>query len=269
MKAKWKVIVPLVVIVALAGILGGHTLMKRQEAKAAELKAQQEAQLKASASPTPTVAPTMPEVTLPPIITPAPKASTKPGGSSAGETVTTEPDGTIVITPDWQEQIEGASKIITPDSQATANIGSGGGDLKLGEDGAFHGDNPPTATPAPIQTPTPTVRSTPAPAGTPPVASTTAPGGLVKPETPETPTDPTPETTPAPDPSQGDQEGGPKPPSYNGRYDGEISPDGLYGWLGGFGWIKLGGSNGGTGGELGGWEGDTHTGLSGHKVGNM
>lgn len=269
MKSKWKILVPVLVVITLAGIFGGYTLMKQREAKAEELKAQQEAELKASAFPSPSVAPTMPEVTLPPIITPPPKASTKPDGTVAGPTTTTEPDGTIVITPDWQEQIERASKIITPGSQVTANIGSGGGDLELGEDGAFHGDNPPTATPAPIQTQTPTVRPTPAPAGTSPVTSTTAPGGLVKPETPEMPTDPTPDATPSSDPSQGDQEGGSKPPSYNGHYDGEISPDGLYGWLGGFGWIKLGGSNGGTGGQIDDSDYGWAPGEGGATVGSM
>lgn len=288
MKNKLKIILPAgliaLALICVIVVRQGDPGTEEGKSQTTTLGAQQTL----SAEETPDLAMTAvpPEVTLPPIITPPPKASAdsgkEPGGSSAGETVTTEPDGTIVITPDWQAQIDHASKIVTPDSQVTANIGGGGGDMELGKDGAFHGDNPPTATPAPIQTPTPTVRPTPAPVATPPAAATrdpeatppentpTAPGGLVKPGTPETTKDPTPEATPSPDPSQGSQEGPGGPPSYNGRYDGEISPDGLYGWIGGFGWIKMGGSDGGTGGQID--DSDRYapgTGLTGNKVGEM
>lgn len=271
MKNKLKVIVPagLIVLALICVIVvrQGDPSMDDDKNQPTILGAQQTQSAEETPDQTMT---TVPEVTLPPIITPPPKASAGPGGSPAGETVTTEPDGSIVITPDWQEQIEKASRIITPESQVTANISGGGGDLELGKDGAFHGDNPPTATPEPIQTPTPTVRPTPAPVATPPAATTTAPGGLVMPGTTETTKDPATEATPSPDPSQGDQEGGPKPPSYDGKYDGQISPDGLYGWIGGFGWIKMGGSDGGTGGQID--DSDRYapgTGLTGNKVGSM
>lgn len=275
MKDKLKIIFPAgliaLALICVIAVRQGDPGTEKGKNQTTTLGARQT--LSAEETPNDLTMTTVPEVTLPPIITPPPKASAgldkEPDGSSAGETVTTKPDGTIVITQDWQEQIEKASGIVTPESQVTANMGSGGGDLELGKDGAFHGDNPPTATPEPIQTPAPTVRPTSAPVATPPATATTAPGGLVKPGTPETTKDPAPEATPSPDPTQGAQEGPGGPPSYNGHYDGEISPDGLYGWIGGFGWIKMGGSDGGTSGELGGWEGDTHTGLSGNKVGSM
>lgn len=185
--------------------------------------------------------------TLPPIPSTAPvytaTPETGPDSSPAGEQVTTEPDGTVVITPDWQEQIDKASKIVTPGSQVTANIGGGGGELELGKDGAFHGDNKPTPAPAASQQPGSSQK--PAPAATPSPAPTTAP--VVNTPAPVESSSPT--VPPVPTPTQGTQEGN-GPPSYNGTYDGQISPDGQYAWIGGFGWIKRGGSDGGIGGQI-------------------
>lgn len=180
--------------------------------------------------------------TLPPIPSSVPVFTAKPDssqdGSPAGGTTTVEEDGTIVIIPDFEAQASQAVKVVTPDSQVTANIGSGGGDLELGSDGVFHG-TPPTPSPAPAAAP---VTTTPAP-----VVSST------------------PETSPAPAPSQGGQEPQGGPPSYNGTYDGQMSSDGRYMWIGGLGWIDQNSSNGGMGGQFG-TEGEV---LSGHKVGNM
>lgn len=273
MKSKLKILLPAgliaLALICVIVVRQGNPGRKEGKNQTTILGAQQT--LSAEETPDDLTMTTVPEVTLPPIITPPAKASAKPGteldGSSAGETVTTKPDGTIVITPDWQAQIDHASKIDTPESQVTANIGSGGGDLELDKDGAFHGDNP--ATPAPIQTPAPTVRPTPAPAGNPPATPTEAPGGLVKPGTPETTADPAPEATPSPAPSQGGQDSGSKAPSYNGHYDGEISSDGQYGWIGGFGWIKLGGSDGGTGGQIDDSDKGWAPGEGGATVGTM
>lgn len=79
------------------------------------------------------------------------------------------------------------------------------------------------------------------------------------------------EVTPTPAPSQPATGG---PPSYDGSYDGEISPDGVYTWIGGFGWIKNGGSDGGSGGKVDDLDLEAlgiprGSGLSGHKVGIM
>ncbi len=263
MKVKWKIIVPVLVVVALAGIFGGHALMKQQEAKAAELKAQQEAELNTPASPSPSVAPVEEVIyTLPPIPSSTPKPTPKPDGTPAEGTTTKEPDGTIVITPDFEDQASHAVKIVKPGSQVEANMGSGGGDLELGEDGAFHG-TPPTPAPAVTQHP----GSIQSPAGIPSPAPTAAPVT----STPAPAESSTPETSPSPDPSQGSQEPQDGPPSRKGAYDGEISPDGKYEWwdIGSGEWVERGGSNGGDGGDLSIYDEHLGEGLSGNKVGNM
>lgn len=182
-----------------------------------------------------------------PVYTKAPAVD--PDGTPAGETVTTEPDGTIVITPDFEAQESQAVKIVTPDSQVKTNMSGGeGGDLQLGDDGAYHGDNKPTP---PLATPVP--------------APTTAP----VPPTPAPVETSVPEVEPAPTPEQGPQGG---PPSYDGKKDGQMSPDGQYMWIGGVGWLKQGVSDGGTGGQLDnsdiGWP-DRPPGEMGETVGTM
>lgn len=181
-----------------------------------------------------------------PVYTKAPAVD--PDGTPAGETVTTEPDGTIVITPDFEAQESQAVKIVTPDSQVKTNMSGGeGGDLQLGDDGAYHGDNKPTP---PLATPVP--------------APTTAP----VPPTPAPVETSVPEVEPAPTPEQGPQGG---PPSYDGKKDGQMSPDGQYMWIGGLGWIDQSSTDGGTGGQIPD-DFDGHipgSGLSGNKVGEM
>ncbi len=74
------------------------------------------------------------------------------------------------------------------------------------------------------------------------------------------------EVTPKPSQSQ-EPDSSDTPPSGTG-YNGEIR--GEWGWLDGFGWIKTGGSDGGTGGQID--DSDRYapgTGLTGNKVGNM
>lgn len=81
---------------------------------------------------------------------------------------------------------------------------------------------------------------------------------------------PTTSTAPSVDPGSSDS-----PPSRNGRYDGERSPDGKYEWWGvGFNeWVKIGGSDGGSGGDgqaLLDQQGVILTeDMKYHKVGNM
>lgn len=170
--------------------------------------------------------------------------------TSGDDTITTKPDGTIVITPDFDAQISRAVTLVDQGSQAEANMGGGGGDLELGEDGVFHGTPP---TPAPAATPAPT----PAP------VATTSP--QQEPSAPQ--------STPAADPSQGSQQPQGGPPSYNGTYDGQISPDGKYEWwdMGSQSqWVDRSSTNGGMGGQID--DSDLYapgTGLTGHKVGEM
>lgn len=218
MKDKLKIILPAgLIVLALICVV-----MVRQGGSGQEdLGARQSV---APAEETPDNKPPVEEVTytLPPIPSGVPVYTQKPtpepkedlDGDTPAVGTTTEPDGTIVITPDFEAQESQAVKIVKPDSQVKTNMGGGGGDLELGEDGVFHGTAP---TPAPAPTAAPVT------------------------------TTPTPVETPAPTPVQQPQGG---PPSYNGTKDGQMSPDGQYMWIGGLGWLKQGVSDGGIGGQI-------------------
>lgn len=243
MKDKLKIILP-AGLVALALIC---VVMVRQGGPSQEDLGAQQSMAPAEETPN---KPQVEEVTytLPPIPSSVPvytqKPTPEPDSSPTGETVTKEPDGTIVITPDFEAQESQAVKIVKPGSQVETNIGGGGGNLELGGDGVFHGAAP---TPAPA-TPSPAPTAAPV---------TTAPPRV------ETPA---PEATPAPTPAQQPQGG---PPSYNGKYDGEISPDGQYMWIGGLGWLKQGVSDGGIGGQIDDSDYGWAPGEMGETVGTM
>lgn len=239
MSSKWKVIVPVgIATFALVCVFGGRALVDRENAaKLDELKAQETAQ---QTTPSPETTPidgtiyvkgNISTATASPA--PAPVAASS---SPAKETITVDEDGTVIITPDFAAQANSATKIITPDAQVSANMGgSGGGELPLGEDGAYHGDNP--ATPAP--------KATSVPQDTPqaPDSSSTAQEGTDNPGG-----------------------GSTAPDSEGGHKNGEISSDGKSMWIDGMGWIDRSSTNGGMGGD----DSELVTGgLTGNKVGNM
>lgn len=217
-----KIIVPVgMVAFALVCVFGGmawtaHVDAAEQARIQAELKARDEQLAQESQNSTPEVV-----YSFPPITTPTPKPATatpEPSYAPAGETVTVDDNGDVTIIPDFEHQKDAATKIQIPDVQVTANMGgSGGGQLTLGDDGAYHGDNP--ATPKPAQTPQ-EPQVTPAPIDTPPAA------------------------TPAPGPAGGQEGGSGNVPNYTGK-NGEIKDN--YMWCDGFGWVEMGGSDGSTG----------------------
>lgn len=263
MKSKWKIILPAgLIALALVSTLGWRTMV-RQDDPGQVTANPSDTQQTFPAEETPDGSTqTVPDeiYTLPPVPSTVPKDTADPEAvpSSSGETVTVEEDGTIVIIPDWQEQIDQATKIETPGSEATVNLGGGGGELDLGDDGVFHGSKP-TPPPAAPQQP-----------GSiqPPTAPSPAPTAAPVVNTPVPVESSTPEATPAPAPSQGSQEGN-GPPSWNGTKDGQMSPDGQYMWIGGFGWIERGGSNGGIGGQIDDSDRGWAPGEGGETVGTM
>lgn len=277
MKSKQKIIVfTVLAVVAVALFFGGRGVIEyTRAAEQAELdayQAEQQAQLEAARKAELEAAANAPKISLAPVaaVEPTVNAGEKPMPSA---TVTTEPDGSITITPDFEAQAAAASKFQNPDEKVSANMGGAGGDLPLGSDGVYHGDH--SATPAPKATAAstsspaasvkpsetsqkPTVSQTPTTPAPTPEAATEPPTASQKPNGDDSSSEDKPEVTPKP--SQQPQSG---PPSYTGK-NGEIN--GEWGWLDGFGWIKTGGSDGGTGGD----DSDVVTGgLTGHKVGNM
>lgn len=212
-----------VCIVAVICVIGGKVAA---DAVYADKLAQTKAATDKAASAQKTKAPTImaPLSTLNPDATPAPKPT--------GETVTVEENGDITIRPDWSQNI--ADPNAPSNTTAEGNMGgSGGGKVDL----PSNSEQP--ATPAPTPTPTKSPQTTPA-----------------VPETTPTPTEApqvTPSSTPAPtatptpekpdsgnsDPYEGCQGGTTPKPSHNG-YNGEISADGEWGWIDGFGWVPNG-----------------------------
>lgn len=265
MKNKKNVILGVsVAVLAVAFYLGGQALVERSKAaEQAELEVKQAeaARLAAqeSANAASEVVYTLP-IQTPPSKAPAASETAKPSDPPVSETVKVEEDGSVTIIPDFEAQINAASKVVTPGAAPTANMGgSGGGDLPLGDDGVFHGDNPATPKPV-INTPAPTVAPTPAP------AAPTPDQGIAPAQT----------AAPAPEPSsapQGSTEtavpGG--PPNRDGKYDGERTPDGKYEWwgLGINEWVEVGGSNGGTGGQIDDSDRGWAPGEGGETVGTM
>lgn len=252
-----KIIAPVgMVAFALVCVFGGmawtaHVDAAEQARIQAELKARDEqlameSQKAAEEVPAPSFQLAIPAPT------PKPTATvSEPDTTPVGETVTVNEDGTVVITPDFAHQKDGAIKIQTPEAQVTANMGgSGGADLPIGEDGAYHGDNP--ATPRPAEPPVPVASQMPQ-----------------KPQTTPMPVvDTPPAATPSPEPA-GDQGGGSGDvPNYTGK-NGEIKDN--YMWCDGFGWVEMGGSDGSTG--SGGYIDDSDRGWApgemGETVGSM
>lgn len=154
MKNKWKIIAPIGFIAfALICVFGGQALVSHVNAAQAEERRAQQSQA-VEETPEESARDFSHIANATPMPSTAPAAEPTPGTSSApaGETVTVAEDGAIVITPDFANQTNSDTKIVTPDAQVTANMGgSGGAKLDLGEDGAYHGDNPATPAPAPTQ----------------------------------------------------------------------------------------------------------------------
>ncbi len=245
-----KIIAPVgIVAVALVCVLGGtawvnHVEAAEQQRIQAELKARDEqlameSQKAVEELPAPSFQLAIPAPTPKPVT-----ATSAPSYAPANETVTVEENGDVTIIPDFEHQKDGATKIQVPGTQVTTNLGgSGGGELPIGEDGAYHGDNP--ATPKPVQEPQ-------------------------EPQTTTAPVDTPPAATPDPGPSDGQGSGDNGPPSYTGK-NGEISSDGKYMWGDGFGWVQMQtGVDVGQGGQID--DSDRYapgTGLTGNKVGSM
>lgn len=288
-ETKKKIILAAAVVAVGVGLyFGGPAIANHaQAAKQAELdayQAEQQAQLEEARKAELEAAVEASKITLAPIpsnsitaVAPTQGSSQETPRSIPTATVTTEPDGSITIIPDFEAQAAAASQLQKPGEKVDANMGGAGGDLPLGKDGAYHGDHP--ATPAPKATaapkPTaspeastkpstasqkPTASQTPtAPAFPPPAAATEPPTASQTPNGDDSGSGDKPEVTPKP--SQGQEQGG--PPSNNGTRDGQISPDGKYIWTAAFGWTEY---HPGAIGEEFGTPGET---LSGHKVGNM
>lgn len=253
MKNKWKIFLPVGLIAfALVCIFGGQALVKwDSDRRLEELKAQNSVAPEVTSGKTPENV----VYTLPPVVTYTLPPATTGSSAPATDNVEVDEDGNQVITPDFENQGNGAIEIVEPDVHITANIGGGaGGVLPTESDGAYHGESQsPAATPSP------------APVATPPATPAPTPTATPKPtQTPEaTPTaTPAPAQTTTPTPTE-------KPVDANGKptwtgYDGEEYGD--WEWWDGFGWIIPAKDNGGTGGD----DSDLVTGgLSGEKVGNM
>lgn len=160
MKNKWKILLPVGLIAfALVCIFGGQALVRyMDEQRLAELKAQQNQSVE-----TPLATPENVVYTLPPVTTyTLPPAAT---GSSAPvvDEVEKDEDGNVTITPDFENQGNGAVEVVDPDVQVTANVNGGGGELPLESDGAYHGEVQPSATPKPTQAPPPATIPSPEP----------------------------------------------------------------------------------------------------------
>lgn len=303
---KKRIIIAVAAVTVGVGLyIGGQaTVRHAQAAKQTELdtyRAEQQAQLEAAKKAELEAAAKAAEITLAPISSNSITTTTSPtqGGSQEtprpipAATVTTEPDGSITIIPDFEAQAGAATQLQKPGEKIDANMGGAGGDLPLGKDGAYHGDHP--ATPAPKATVTPIQGSdqeTPKPTSSPesstkpseatqkpsvsqrptfpastPTATTEPPTASQKPNGDDSGNGNEPEVTPKPSQGQ-DQGGSDTPPNRQGVYDGERTSDGKWEWwgLGINEWVAIGGSDGGISGQLtGGGEG----GLSGNKVGNM
>ena len=299
---KKRIVVAVAAVIVGVGLyFGGQATVKHaQAAKQTELntyQAEQQAQLEAAKKAELEAAAEASKITLAPIPSNSITTTAAPAQSGSQETprpipsatITTEPDGSTTIIPDFEAQAAAASQLQKPGEKVNANMSGAGGDLPLDKDGAYHGDHP--ATPAPKatvnpgqgsgqETPQPavsagspeasakpseatqkpTVSQRPTPPASTPTATTEPPTASQKPNGDDSGSGDKPEVTPKPSQDQG---GSDTPPSYTGK-NGEIR--GEWGWLDGFGWIKIGGSDGGTGGD----DSDVVTGgLTGHKVGNM
>lgn len=252
-KNKMIAVGVIAVMVVAAGIGGGKIILDR--ALAAD-SGQPEPTRSQEVQPTPTPGTEGARYEVP---TPVPSSTAVPEADAAqqngGATITEDENGVVTIVPNWEAKAQYAEPV---EKAPEANMdGSGGGKLDM-QDGAYLGDHPdeqpatpkPTVTPTPAPTPTPTPVATPKPEVTDPVET-------------QKPVEHTPASTPSPEPSQ-PSGGGSTPPSYDGTHSGELSPDGKYGWVKGFGWVERGdGSYGIPGSDIGGTE------LSGEKVGQM
>lgn len=245
MKTKWKILLPTVLIAfALVCIFGGQALVKwDNDRRLEELKAQNSVAPEVTASQTPENV----VYTLPPVVTYTLPPATTGSSAPATDNVEVDEEGNQVVTPDFENQGNGAVEIVEPGTQVTANIGGGAGEvLPTESDGAYHGESqPPAATPSPVPTATPKPTQTPevTPAATPAPAQTTTPAATEKPV---------------------DANG---KPTWAGAYDGEMYGDWEW-WKEGSGgtWVNKNSTDGGTGGD----DSDLVTGgLSGEKVGNM
>lgn len=230
MKRNTKLIIGVVVVLAVVVCIGGGKVVLDRSAASGEGEPKPQATQNVQVSNVPD-GETGSRFAVP---TPAPSGAQGTDGlKNNGEAAVTEDeDGTITIVPNWEAKAQYAQPV---DNAPAPNMGgAGGGDMDL-EDGVYHGDHPdeePTATPAPSAAPSPTPVST--PAATPKPSDETGTKPSSKPQdTDEPPTLPT--TAPS-EPSGG----GSTPPSYEGSYDGELSPDGNYGWFKGFGWVERG-----------------------------
>ncbi len=284
---KRIIIIAAVAAVCVGLYFGGQAVVDHaQAAQQAELdayQAEQQAQLEAARKAEEEAAAKASTITLAPIpsnnataAAPTQSGSQETPKPIPSATITTEPDGSITIIPDFEAQAAAASQLQKPGEKVDANMGGGGGDLPLGKDGAYHGDHP--AQGSSQETPKPTASTSSPEASTKPSEATQKPTVSQKPNTPapiptaaveppvasqkpngdDSGSEDKPEVTPKP--SQEPQSG---PPSNKGTKDGQISPDGKYIWTAAFGWTEY--HPGGIAEEFG-TPGET---LSGHKVGNM
>lgn len=260
MKNKWKItLVVGLFAIALVCIFGGKALVKyTEEQQLAELKAQQTKPVE-----TPTAAPENVVYTLPPAVTYTMSPAATGSNPPAVDTVETDEDGNVIITPDFENQANGATEIIQPDVQVTANVGGGGGEIPMESDGVYRGEGQPSATSTPAATPEPTQTTPPAVTSTPKPEQTPAPSATPTPKPEQTPA---PAATPSQTPQPDNGNGG--PPNRKGAYDGEISPDGKYEWVDAgnlSGWYDRSSSSGGGNGN----DYDPDAELSGEKVGSF
>lgn len=263
MKNKWKIFLPVSLIAfALVCIFGGQALVKwDSDRRLEELKAQNSVAPEVTSS----AAPENVVYTLPPVVTYTLPPATTGSSAPATDNVEVDEEGNQVITPDFENQGNGAVEIVEPGVQVTANIGGGAGEvLPTESDGAYHGESqPPAATPSPA----PTTASTATPVATPTPVPTATPKPTQAPEaTPTATPAPAQTTTPVPTEKPVDANG---KPTWAGSYDGEMYGDWEW-WKEGSGgtWVNKNSSNGGIGGQI--EDPDPNTeGLSGEKVGNM
>lgn len=223
-KKHIALIAGLAVVVVTAGILGGRAVAQADADAAVQTTPEE------SASPEPTDS-AEPSFAVPTPL-PSEQAAALAGQKEGEPSVTEDENGDVTIIPDWQAKAAAAHEV----NSADTNMSSSGGGTMAMTNGTYEGDHP-EATP------------TPAPAATPKVSS--APQADTTEATPQT-------TTPASDTSSGEA------PSSDGTHqDGEISADGKYIWINGFGWINNVGPGVGTSSK------GTNSELSGNKVGDM
>lgn len=218
-----------VCIVAVVCVLGGKVAVDA-------VYADRVAQSKAATDKAAQLVTTTPTI-MAPISTP--NATPTPAPKPTGETVTVEENGDITIRPDWSQNI--ADPNAPSNTTAEGNMGGGGG----GKVDLPSNNEEPKATPKPTPAPTKAPQVTPKP--------TPAPTATPTPETPDSGNS---------DPYEGCQGGTTPKPSHNG-YDGEISADGEWGWIDGFGWVPNGKGSHSEPSK------GTNTQLSGEKVGIM